>query len=569
MKYKLNKIGILQIILFALVMMGCAKFIEPDFDNTYTGVSLENPFKAEGLLIKSYAYLPNNWDQSDVATDNAVSNLSSMNYTIAATGGLTSSYNPFGSWETNYYGIQYANLFLTYVDKVVWDDDANKNKAYADRLKGEALALRVYYYVQLLKQYGGYDSQGNLLGFVMVKENVDLFNTDWKTLDRAPYSECVAEILKDIELALQLLPSRYVDGDDSDQNDVIGDDQTGRINGRCLMMLKAQMLLTAASPAFSEKSGVTWEQAATAAAAIVNEVGGLNNMTNARTTFYNFTAANKIDSDVIWRRVIEKNATLEKDNYPNSLKGNGRINPTHNLVEAFPAKNGYPISMTESNVISSDPYVNRDPRLQAYVVYNGAKLGKTNDIIYTNVDNAIDGVDAVPNKTTKTGYYLRKFLNEKVVDLHPKEIKSDHIFVLMRCTEAYLMYAESANEAWGPQGKGNNSFSAYDIIKKIRQTAGIDIDDLYLESIKNDKDAMRVLIRNERRIELCFEGKRFWDVRRWKDISSMKDTPKRTLDGGLTQDAVFVEPRTYQDYMIYLPLPEQEINKGLTQNASW
>ncbi|MBO4770943.1 MAG: RagB/SusD family nutrient uptake outer membrane protein, partial [Bacteroidales bacterium] len=81
-----------------------------------------------------------------------------------------------------------------------------------------------------------------------------------------------------------------------------------------------------------------------------------------------------------------------------------------------------------------------------------------------------------------------------------------HYTPRLRFTEFFLNYAEAANEAWGPKGMGGNAYSAYDVIKAIRQRAGIDPDDQYLEECAANKDKMRELIRNERRIELCFES---------------------------------------------------------------
>ena len=90
-----------------------------------------------------------------------------------------------------------------------------------------------------------------------------------------------------------------------------------------------------------------------------------------------------------------------------------------------------------------------------------------------------------------------------------------HYPVYIRYTEIFLDYAEAANEAWGPKGNGTHAYSAYDVIKAIRHRAGI-TDDSYLDECANDQNKMRELIRNERRIELCFENKRFNDLRRWK-----------------------------------------------------
>ncbi len=551
------------------MLVSCESFFEPDYNNYLSDDTLNDPFRAEGLLIKAYIYLPSALEDSDMSTDNAVSNVTWLNYSQVATGSLSASYNPFGSWGNYYAAIQYANLFLDVVDNVVWDaDEPEKNEMYKERLKGEAYGLRAYYQIELLKRYAGYDEAGNLLGYPIVTGGFQ--GDEWQDVGRSSYADCVNAILADLDLAIEKLPNEYVDGDDTTLNDVYGVEMANRVNGNIVRMLKSRMLLTAASPAFSDDSGVEWEDAANAAAELFANLGGLDNMTEDRTTFYHYNGVTNLDPDFLWRRIELTNATIESTNYPNSLYGSGRINPTHNLVCAFPAKNGYPITDPKSNFDPNDPYTDRDPRLSAYVVCNGATLGKNSSVIYTTADNEVDGINSVPSKTTRSGYYLRKFLNETAVQLSPTTVTAGHVFAIMRCTELYLIYAEAANEAWGPQVDGaGKGYSAYDVVKRMRKTAGIDEDDQYLESIKGDKDAMRELIRNERRIELCFEGARFWDIRRWKDLDLLKETPKRTLDGGLTQDATEIEARAYEDYMIYLPLPYDEVKKGLVQNKSW
>ena len=141
----------------------------------------------------------------------------------------------------------------------------------------------------------------------------------------------------------------------------------------------------------------------------------------------------------------------------------------------------------------------------------------------------------------------------------------------IRYTEIYLAYAEAANEAWGPEGKGDHSYSAYDVIKAIRKRAGIGADshDPYLESCKDNKDKMRDLIRNERRLELCFESFRFWDLRRWK--SNLNETVRGIAINGNSQEIIDVEERLYQDYMYYAPIPYSEVLKynNLIQNKGW
>ncbi len=555
-------------ITFSILISGCGGYLDPDFDNTLTYESMLNPFRAEGILIKAYTYLPGGWDESDLATDNAVANVTTNNYSKASIGNMSSSFNPFGKWSNYYAAIGYVHTFIPYIDVVQWTADEDLNAAFKKRLLGESIALRAFYEVQLLKEYGGYDDEGNLLGYPIVRKVIET-TSDWKKIKRSSYADCMKAILVDLDKAISLLPEEYGEKTELIANEVEGLDSRGRMSGNICKMLKAQLLLTAASPAFSEGSGVKWDEAAKAAAELMDFAGGLDNMTNNRTTFFTYNGTGNIDKDILWRRAEWKSYNLEEDNYPYSLRGNGKINPTHNLVASFPALNGYPISDERSGFDPTTPYANRDPRLSAYVVVNGSKFGKQNNVIKTTSEDTPDGVGTTANKSTRTGYYLRKFMNEKVVTLMPNKISAPHFVALMRYTELYLIYAEAANEAWGPTDKGGNAYSAYDVIKKMRETAGIDASDPYLESIKSDQEAMRQLIRNERRLELCFEGKRFWDIRRWKDLSLLNTPAYRSLDGGLTQDALSAEERTYEDYMIYLPIPLSEETKGLQQNNNW
>jgi len=153
-----------------------------------------------------------------------------------------------------------------------------------------------------------------------------------------------------------------------------------------------------------------------------------------------------------------------------------------------------------------------------------------------------------------------------------------HYTARIRYTEIFLAYAEAANEAWGPDGTGEFGFSAYDVIKAIRERAGVGVsnNDPYLEECRTSKERMRTLIRNERRLELCFENHRFWDLRRWNvDLNKLNETAMgvRISDAG-NEDGfaiVDVESRNYQDYMYHGPIPYEEMLKwsNLEQNAGW
>ena len=277
---------------------------------------------------------------------------------------------------------------------------------------------------------------------------------------------------------------------------------------------------------------------------------------------------------MLWRNGKETNTySLEQAQFPPSLFGGGQINPTQNLVDAFPMANGYPINDENSDYDEANPYANRDPRLNLYIVVNGSTLGIDNKVIDTSADNKTnnDGLNKEDGVSTRTGYYLRKHLREDVSITSTSQNGQPHYSPRIRYTEIFLNYAEAANEAWGPTGTGDFTFSAYDVIKAIRVRAGVGQDngDAYLESIKGDKNKMRELICNERRLELCFEGFRFWDLRRWK--LDMNETAKGIRFSGNTYTIIDVENRKYEDYMNYGPIPYTETLKfdALVQNKGW
>ena len=274
----------------------------------------------------------------------------------------------------------------------------------------------------------------------------------------------------------------------------------------------------------------------------------------------------KDQKEAIWRNARGASLSLESRVFPPSLYGKGDVNPTQNLVDVFPMVNGFPINDPQSLYNPTKPYENRDPRLSLYILYNNSVLRGEN--IKTEAGGGINAKDSIP-QSTRTGYYLRKLLREDV-NLNPVGPSAkDHYNMHMRYTELYLIYAEAANEAWGPDGTGPHAYSSKDVLRAIRKRAGIKQPDLYLNSISS-KEEMRKLIRNERRIELCFEGFRFWDLRRWKE--DLTDPAKGVNINGNNHTVVQVEDRKYDNsYMIYGPLPDTEVLKynALIQNKGW
>lgn len=591
-----------NIILFGTAVMAltaCDDLIKPALENNQEITEMYNdPQFARGLIDNAFLVLPYDGSSvSDVATDDAVSNDADNNYKKMATGNWTSEMNPINQWETRYHAIQYCNLFLENIEKVRWDYTSEAlNQMHMDLYKGQAYALRALHMFYLLRAHCGM-VDGQMMGVPIHLTSEDQYS-DFN-LPRNTFKECVDQIMADFDEALKYVPAQYGDvsaenvpakyasigANDAEYNRAFGNMQRGKIDGNIITAVKAQVALFAASPAYQSAGAMTWEQAAKYAADYLKIRGGLSANVDptgwkwfANKDYiknYKFTDPDPVE--IVWRGVVGESHDMESDNYPPSLYGHGRINPTQNLVDAFPTASGYPIT-SAPDYDAANPYANRDPRLKMYILVNGDVIGAENKAISTASDaTTIDGLNKEIGASTTTGFYMRKLLRDDV-NLNPNGTTDQrHFGARIRTTEILLDYAEAANEAQGPTANvGGASFSAYDVIKALRARVHEDgWSDSYLESIKNDKDKMRQLIRNERRIELCFENHRFWDLRRWK--ANLTETAKgvnistNSSTGALNYRQIDVEPRQYQDYMIYGPIPYSELRKwsNLQQNDGW
>jgi len=577
------------LLIVVLFFAGCKKILAPADENN-RGLSdiYNNAAFAEGLLLNGYVRLPlQNYSFNDVATDDAVSNDPNNNYRLMATGKWSSISNPMEQWTGCFAAIQYLNLILAEADKVTWATTGQyTNAMFNDRTKGESFGLRALFMYYLLQAHGGWSTDGKLLGVPIITAPLD-GQSDFK-LPRNTFEECVQQIFSDLDSAENYLPLDFENIASSsdipakyagkttvaDYNRVFGAYNRQRMTARIVKAVRARVSLLAASPAFSEGTTVSWTKAADAAAAVLDLNGGISGMANNGGYWYASKNAGEINNvssgvnpkEILWRGNVGDGNNLEKDNYPPTLYGNGRVNPTQNLVDAFPMANGYPITDPNSGYDPKNPYRNRDPRLSLYIVVNGSQVGPSGATVYTKVGASNDGLNAI-SISTRTSYYLRKLLREDV-NLNPANTNTQrHYIPYIRYTELFLAYAEAANEAWGPDGTGSHSYSARDVIAAIRKRAGIAQPDNFLSSVTS-REAMRALIHNERRLELCFEGFRFWDLRRWKESLSQ---PARGVIINNEQYVIApVENRQYADFMYYGPLPYNEVLKeNLVQNKGW
>ena len=600
-----------NIILYLIGILGfcsCQDMFEPaDENNRREDAMYEESKYANGLLMYGYGRLPYiTTTQTDVATDDAVTNLTSSVYLNMATGTWASDNDPMSQWNSCKDGIQYVNLFLTKVEYVKWAPSAvSKQRMFVDRLKGEAYGLRALFYYYLLQAHGGYADDGVLYGVPLLtapEDGSSNFNQP-----RATFAACVKQCFDDCDSAMAYLPMDYVDvakeeipakyqvlgAEGSAYNLVFGTRSRGLISAKIAEAIKAQVALLAASPAFRDQSGVTSAEAATLCANVLKRIGGLGGFDKDGNIWYkNKTklepSASEM-SEILWRADRSKDASQERENFPPTLFGNGRVNPSQNLVDAFPMRSGRPITDANSGYDPQNPYANRDPRLNDNVIYNGATFRRTIIITgtYPNVTGETDDNLNSISASTRTGYYLKKLLRDDVSPLASSLIEQQHIYPRIRYTEIFLAYAEAANDAWGPKADPTGiGFTAYDVIKAIRERAGLGTDEIgqllpegdsYLEECAADQAKMAELIRNERRIELCFENKRFWDLRRWKmplneTVRGIQIDRPNTDSDELTYTIIEVEERKYDSsYQCYGPIPKGEVLKwsNLQQNKGW
>lgn len=583
-----------------MALSACDDLFDPALENNLELSEMySDPQFARGLIDNAFLVLPYDGSSvSDVATDDAVSNDNNNDYKKMAMGNWTSEMNPVNQWDTRYHAIQYCNLFLENIDKVQWDYTSEAlNQMHMDLYRGQAYALRALHMFYLLRAHcGKVDDQ--LMG-VPIHLAFEDQNSDFNQ-PRATFKDCIDRIMADFDEALKYVPAQYGDvsadavpakykamgATDAEYNRAFGTLQRGKIDGNIIAAIKAQVALFAASPAYASGGAMTYAQAAKYAADYLMLRGGLSAMDPSGWKWYNdkdyiknFKFTDPDRDEIVWRGNVGDSHSMEEDNYPPSVDGNGRINPSQNLVDAFPAANGYPITDAASGYDAANPYENRDPRLRAYILINGETIGSVGKPVNSQADSpTLDGLNRENGKSTTTGYYLRKLMRDDV-NLTPGSVTDQrHFGARIRTTELFLDYAEAANEASGPTANvGGANFSAYDVIKALRYRVhdGENWADPYLESIKNDQAKMRELIRNERRLELCFENHRFWDLRRYE--APLTETAKGVsiTTNAATSTAVYkiieVEPRVYQNYMIYGPIPYSEMLKwsNLEQNDGW
>ncbi len=596
----LNRL-ILSLLLLATV--SCKEFLEPYPNADRSGEDIWNYQESvQGLVGRAYDNISRNYNTNegaylDGATDDAVITSPTNAMRRLAAGTITTGQDPFLQfWDRSYQSIFLVNLFLK-------DDrgyntrfliSAQKNDVLRRRLKGEAFALRAWFMWDLLKKFGGRGVDGQLLGVPIVTEPLDL--TQKIDLPRNTYEECVQRIVADCDSAYKYLLIANRDFLVKDPSDLLflGGRNWGRMDGITTVAIKADMYLTWASPRFNPQNVMArWDSAAVNAKRVMDFKltvdGGVTGGFNPRTAI---DWSNPNSPEIISSaRNVAADETMERLFYPGGFQGTGQMGATQELVDEFPMANGYPITDPRSGYNPAKPYEGRDPRFYSTIFYNTstARRNHTGAVMYTFENWSNGGKDAagLVSNNSLTNYHIKKFIFMGYNRLDAAVNRQPRSVFYYRWTDMALAFAEAANQVVGPVDVSKYGMSAKTALQYLRSrstlagTAGISpavpgTADVYLTEVAGQgKAAFDQLVRKERRLETCFEGKRFFDLRRWSTGLGEINTQvhgvniTRNTDGSFVYNKAVVERRSFSS--AYLPIPYSEIlrmNK-LVQNEGW
>lgn len=489
-------------------------------------------------------------------------------------GGLTSgSLNMYyfnGFWLDAYRAIRNNNIFLEKITNYQ-GSETSKIKQFT----AEVRFLRAFFYTELISRYGG----------VPLVENTFDLNSDFQ-VSRASFQECVEFIIKELDAAIVDLPNR---------SDVL-EGSFGRLTKGAAIGLKIRALMFDASPLFNVHNDKTkWQLVADAC----EELFSLNQY--SLSSDYKGLFLNPMDSEVIFfKQFIDEygpiivdepsdsyyhftgGSKIDEWRFPNGDAGWVSENPRQEFVDQYETITGViPVlgyGGNPNNLIQivnpnarpvynqSRPYENRDPRMGYSILFDGAEF-KNRELEFwwggkdsrnPDVDNSFNG--------SRLGYGIRKFLDESwsVEELGG----SDQPWVYMRLSEFYLTYAEA-------QFQLGNMAIAVNYVNQIRGRTGVNMPPIDASGDLLEK------IKHERKIELAFEGNRWYDARRWRDaeVDFAKDIVgveiiKNQSNGNKSYRHFYFEGgtgnRSFPENHYVWPIPIEEILKSnLKQNPGY
>lgn len=566
-------IGLFIILLGAA---GCEDTLDRD-PQTNTALEYEEVFKdphmAPGFLNHAYNYLPIGFSRMGdalfaSASDEAKHSEGGSLIQLFNNDAISATANPDNVWYDMYYGIRICNIFLKEIDErngliARYNSIPNDQRS---NFKAQAWFLRAFFHFELLKRYQN---------IFCVDKVLDPFNEgELFDVPQSNFHDAVRFIANDCDSAVLYLPDRHTDKTK---------DQYGRPTKAAPLALKSRLLLYAASPLNNpEQKKELWEKAEEVAKQLYDNASTYG-ITLLEKGNYAQVFTTPFNSEVIFAAKTENSNVLEQYNFPISYQGKGLTNPTQELVDCYVMHaTSYENPMVDYS--EEDPYAltgkrKREARFYATVLHNDASFKNA------KVESFVGGKDGLyaTSTATKTGYYLRKYLSSGIA--LEKNDKIYRSWILFRYAEIILNYAEARNEVLDSPADDK---LLHDLLNLIRNRAELRPFTSKTSYIK-DKAEMREYIKLERRKELAMEEHRFWDLRRWKEETTLKAPVhgmriQRVEDGvdaennpvyKFTYEKFKVEDRYFDTKFYWYPIPRAEIlkykSKGIEvkQNEGW
>jgi len=470
----------------------------------------------------SHYYTASNWRQGIcIAPSNSTTGV------WGGTHGPTDGY----SWDVFFKKLRKCNTFIQKIE----ENKENFSTEYYNMRMDEAKFIRAFFYSEFFTHVGG-------LPIIEVPLDRNTMTEEELLYPRGTFEETFNFIVGELGQIVNNgnLPVKYNGGDPN----------VGRATLGAALALKGWIELFGASPLFntsdpylpdpdkfvhfgSEDQG-RWTTAAATNKKFIDEMGGGAPYALFPDAKNLFRASNEYNSEIIWDRqmlaVPGMGGNYERRGGPTYVLGQymtwGNYNPTQEVVDQYCMANGKVLTDPESGYDPQNPYVGREQRFYNDIVYDGApyKLDWMPqwDTIYTRIDETYVN----PDKTNQidlagktdvgdSGYYQRKRLNP---DAAPANNASGQNYIFIRYAEVLLNFAEAQNEATGPNA------DVYAAINELRTRV-----DLPALEEGLSKDDMREAIRRERRVELCFEGKRYFDNKRWATAEQVMGTQRHNM----------------------------------------
>jgi hypothetical protein len=541
------KNNIIILVAFSIMMIGCKKLdLAPSdrFTELNFWESSENVNNAlNNVYSRMYTSQPVFYNEA--LSDNAVTKLgiNSGQPDAISSGNFTASLPRFqNDWAYYFEGIKACNIFLENVDK-----NQTLSEAVKTRMKGEVRFIRAFHHFNLRKWWGDIPLLKN-----------DITEDEAKTIARSPKADVLKFIEEELDAAAAALPTK----------DQYAAADNGRITRGAALALKARVLLY---------EGDRMAEVAAICEQLINDGAQNGNyaLASSYSDLFSNSNVNKRNTETIlslqyvpglrmWGEYIDF-APISAGARSNNLS------PTQELVDNYIMTNGKRINEAGSGYDENNPYVNRDPRLNATIVYHGYNWVNPNgstQTIYIQPGTAPAGQAAneysPAGQGTATGYYWRKYWDPAHT---APGISSGLNIHLIRYAEVLLMYAEAK------QSLGQMTEEVWNkTIRPLRERAGFtDAGALNYPGNTN----MTEIIRAERRTEFAMEGLRIDDIRRWKIAEKVLNGwahgarfGEASVDNGYLR-AQFRQFDPSKHYLWPVPPSERALNANLSQNDGY